>query len=85
MSVYQIYSVNLDTHTCSIMGTHVLGYRPLVVIQYLPNREERVRRERMLKQAIIAAITVLIAAIVAIHFLYMPLNILFVKILARLV
>lgn len=65
--------------------THVLGYRPLVVIQYLPIREEGVRRERILKRVIMVATLALIAAILAIHFLYMPLNVLFVKILARLV
>jgi polysaccharide biosynthesis transport protein len=65
--------------------THVLGYRPLVVIPYLPIPEEGIRRKRMLRLAITAAIVALIAAAVALHFLYMPLNILFMKILAGLV
>lgn len=67
--------------------THVLGYRPLVVIPYLPVQEEGVRRKRMLKRAIIAAAAVLalIVAIAALHFLYMPLDSLFMKILARLI
>lgn len=64
--------------------THVLGYRPLVVIPYLPVQEEGIRRKRMLKRAIIAAVMALIAAVVALHFLYMPLDDLLIKILARL-
>jgi succinoglycan biosynthesis transport protein ExoP len=65
--------------------THVLGYRPLVVIPYLPSQEDGVRRERLLKLAIIAAVVAMIAAVVGLHFLYMPLNIMFTKILASLV
>ncbi len=65
--------------------TYVLGYRPLVLIPYLPTQEDGVRRKRMLMLAIIAAAVALIAAFVALHFLYMPLNILFTKFLARLV
>ena len=64
--------------------THVLGYRPLGAILYLPIHEEGERKKRMLKRAIIAAVMALIAALVALHFLYMPLHILFMKILARL-
>jgi len=63
--------------------THVLGSRPLAVIPYLPVKEEGIRRKRMLRQAIIAAIVLLIAAIVAVHFLYMPLDSLFIKILTK--
>jgi succinoglycan biosynthesis transport protein ExoP len=63
---------------------HVLGYRPLVVIPYLPIQEEGVRRKRMRKRALIAAVITLIAVMVALHFLYMPLNILFIKFLAGL-
>lgn len=63
--------------------THVLGYRPLVVIPYLPALEDVVRKKRMLKLAIIAAIVAIIAAVVVLLFMYMPLNIPFMKILAR--
>lgn len=65
--------------------THVLGYRPLVVIPFLRLHEEEERRKRIFKLAIIAAVIALTATIVAIHFLYMPLSILFMKILARIV
>jgi hypothetical protein len=63
--------------------TQVLGYRPLVVIPYIPIEEELVHRKLMFKRAIIAAVATLIVAVVAFHFLYMPLNILLIKILAR--
>lgn len=64
--------------------THVLGYRPLAVIPYLPIQDEVVRKKHMLKRAIIAAVVTMVAAIVALHFLYMPLGSLLVKVLARL-
>lgn len=64
--------------------THVLGYRPLVVIPYLPVQEEGIRRKRMLKRAAIAVVVALIAAVAALHFMYMPLDSLLIKILARL-
>jgi len=64
--------------------THVLGYRPLAVIPYIPIKEEGERRERQRKLAIKIVVGVGIAAVVAVHFLYMPLDALFMKILARL-
>lgn len=63
---------------------HVLGYRPLVVIPYLPIQEEGERRRRLRKLAIIIAGVALIAVLVALNFMYMPLGEMFVKILARL-
>jgi len=63
---------------------HVVGCRPLVVVPYLSIRDEELRRKLMLKWGFIAAVITLLAVMVAIHFLYMPLNILFTKILARL-
>lgn len=65
--------------------THVLGYRPLVVIPFIRLQEEEERRKHILKLAAIAAVIALITAIVAIHFLYMPLGALFIKTLARIV
>ena len=65
--------------------THVLGFRPLVVIPYLIIKEEMESKKRLRKSAIIAAIGLVIALILALHFLYMPLNELFTKILARLI
>lgn len=64
--------------------THVLGYRPLTVLPYIPGPEDEIRRIRMIKLAIKIAIAALILSVVALHFLYMPLDTLFVKILGRL-
>jgi len=65
--------------------TNILGHRPLVVIPYMPILEEEEHRKRMRKLMIISVVSALIAAIAALHFLYMPLDLLLVKILARLV
>lgn len=64
--------------------THVLGHPPLAVIPYLVIEEEEVRKKRMIKLAIIAFIFAVIAVAAALHFLYMPLDMMFTKILARL-
>ena len=63
--------------------THVLGYRPLVVIPYLFIQEEWDRRKRLLKLAIVITVCVVITIAVAVNFLYMPLNILLMKPFAR--
>jgi polysaccharide chain length determinant protein (PEP-CTERM system associated) len=63
--------------------TYVLGFRPLAVIPFLPLKEEGIRRKRIIKKVIIAALVTLIISIIAIHFLYIPLDSLFVKILTR--
>lgn len=63
---------------------HVMGHRPLAVIPYLFVQEEWDRRKRLLKLGIIITVCVVIVSTVALHFLYMPLNILWVKIFARL-
>lgn len=63
---------------------HILGQRPMVIIPYLPILEDDVRRKRMYKLAIIAAFVALIVVAAALHFLYMPLDSLFMKIMARL-
>jgi len=63
--------------------THVLGYRPLVVIPYLPIKEEAERRKYQIKLAVKIAIGIVIAATVATHFLYMSLDALLIKILTR--
>jgi succinoglycan biosynthesis transport protein ExoP len=64
--------------------THVLGYRPLVVIPYLTIQEDGVRKQRLLKLMIIAAVITLIAAVVAIYFIYMPQGTFFIKSFAGL-
>ena len=64
--------------------SHTLGHRPLAVIPYLFIEEESVRKKRMVKWAIIISSIVIITFLVGLHFLYMPLNTLFVKIFARM-
>lgn len=65
--------------------THILGYRPLAVIPYLVIGEEVAQKKRLRKSAAIASVAAVVVIALALHFLYMPLNELFVKILARLV
>jgi hypothetical protein len=62
----------------------VLGARPLVVIPFLRLEQEDMRRRRMFKWSLSAAGVVLVGALAGLHFLYMPLGTLFVKILANL-
>ncbi|VVC83668.1 hypothetical protein [Sideroxydans sp. CL21] len=63
---------------------HVLGMRPLAVIPYLVLPEEEVDRKRKIKIAAIAAGLGLILIALLLHFFYMPLNELFMKVLAQL-
>jgi polysaccharide biosynthesis transport protein len=51
--------------------THVLGYRPLVVIPYIPVLEDEVQRKRMVKQAAIAGIVALVIIVMALIFAYL--------------
>lgn len=64
--------------------SHVLGYQPLVVIPYLYIQEEELRFKRNIKRVIILLAITFIVALIAINFLYMPLDQLFMKILGRL-
>lgn len=63
---------------------HVMGHRPLAVIPYLYIQEEWVRSKRLLKWATIVAVCVVTIIAVALHFLYMPLNVLLMTIFSRL-
>jgi succinoglycan biosynthesis transport protein ExoP len=63
---------------------HVLGHRPLAVIPYLFIQEESVRRKRLVKLAIIITVGIVVTLALAVHFLYMPLDVLLVKAFARL-
>ncbi|MBI5659251.1 MAG: lipopolysaccharide biosynthesis protein [Nitrosomonadales bacterium] len=64
--------------------SHVLGQPPLAVIPYLVTCEEEARRKRLLKLSAIAFFGSAIAAAAAIHFFFMPLDIVLTKIQARL-
>ncbi|MBI4938969.1 MAG: lipopolysaccharide biosynthesis protein [Nitrosomonadales bacterium] len=63
---------------------YVLGQPPLAVIPYLVIQEEEVRKRRLLKLSVAVFAGSVIAAAAAIHFFYMPLDIVLSKIQARL-
>ena len=63
---------------------HILGVRPLAVIPYLVLPEEEVNRKRTIKIAAIAAGLGVILIALLLQFFYMPLNELFIKLLAQL-
>ncbi len=63
---------------------HILGYRPLAVLPFLPDPEDEIRRKRLLKRAIIATIAAVIGSMIVLHFIYMPLDAMFMKLIARI-
>jgi uncharacterized protein involved in exopolysaccharide biosynthesis len=64
--------------------TALLRHRPLVVIPYLTLQEEIQQRKRLQKILAVIAGVALLLALVAIHFFYMPLDLLMLKIVVRL-
>jgi len=64
--------------------THVLGCRPMAVIPYIPIQDEGIRKHRLFRLAAIAGVVAFIATLLALHFLYMPLDMLIARLLARL-
>jgi succinoglycan biosynthesis transport protein ExoP len=62
----------------------VLGARPLVVIPYIIVQAEEDRRKKLWKTGISAAAILFVLMLVAVNYLYMPLNTLFIKVLAKL-
>lgn len=62
----------------------VVGQRPLVIVPYITIAQEHVRRRLLWMRAGVATAVALVLALVAIHFLYMPLDTLAFKILLRL-
>jgi polysaccharide biosynthesis transport protein len=64
--------------------TSVINMRPLVIVPYVYTQVE-LRRKRIKKRYVLLAIgLILIFLLMAIHFLWMPLDLLFVKLMARL-
>ena len=63
---------------------HVLGMRPLAVIPYIVLPQEEVDKKHKIKIAAIAAGLGLILVALLLHFFYMPLNELIMKVLAQL-
>lgn len=62
----------------------IVGQRPLVLVPYIPIKEEMARQRKLWWRTAIAAVVVVIALLAAIHFFYMPLDSLVFKILLRL-
>ncbi|MCD6661767.1 MAG: Wzz/FepE/Etk N-terminal domain-containing protein [Comamonas sp.] len=62
----------------------VVGQRPLVVVPYITIAREHARRRQLLVRAGVTTVLALMLALVAVHFLYMPLDTLAFKILLRL-
>jgi polysaccharide biosynthesis transport protein len=61
----------------------VLRRRVLVTIPFIPTQSELSRRKRWIKRLLIAAAVSLVVLLVLVNFLYMPLDILMMKLLAR--
>lgn len=63
--------------------TAMMRSHPLVVLPYIALHEENLHKKKMLMVLAMAVVVLVVALIVAIHFFYMPLNVLFYKISAR--
>ena len=68
----------------SLALTALLRQRPLVVVPYITTQEELARKKYWTKIIIAASVAVFFMAMLAVHLLYMPLDLLMLKIVARL-
>jgi succinoglycan biosynthesis transport protein ExoP len=77
----------LETLNQRIRGQEALAIairqRPMLVIPYIVIEEEVLGRKRLLKRGAIAVAAVIVIAGILLHFLYMPLDILVMKIITR--
>lgn len=64
--------------------TAITGQRPIVVVPYITMVSELNQRRRLLKRAAVAAAVAVPVVLLALHFLYMPLDLVLTKILVRL-
>jgi len=64
--------------------TSITKQRPLVSIPYILTVEELNRKKKLVRNVILLAVVAVVVALFAIHFLYLPLDILVYKIMARL-
>ena len=64
--------------------TAITGMRPLVLVPYITVAAEAKRRRRLLWAVVLGAVVLGVLALVAIHFLYQPLDLLLMKVMARL-
>ena len=79
--------VFLETLSQRVRGadalTSVLGRRVLVSIPYIPTQTELSRRRRWLAILVVSAVVIITTSLVLLHLLYMPLDLLVFKALAR--
>lgn len=61
----------------------ILRKRPLVAVPYINTAEELARHRRILRWSFAAVVMLTVAALAALHWFYMPLDLLFMKLLAR--
>lgn len=64
--------------------TAITGHRPLVLVPYINIAQEAAQRRKLLLRLLGAAVALFLVALVAVHFLYMPLDVLIVKVMLRL-
>lgn len=63
--------------------TAITHHKPLVSVPYMVTPEEAIRRRRWIKRGAISAGIGLLILLVGLHFFYMPLDILLMKVMAR--
>lgn len=80
--VFVLESVNQRIRGANAL-TAALRHRPLVVIPYITTRDQLAARRRRIRYAIIVGVIVSGLAVGAIHKFYMPLDILFFKVVGR--
>ncbi len=62
----------------------ITGHRPLVLVPYITIAQEAAQRRKLLLRLLGAAVALFLVALVVVHFLYMPLDVLIVKVMLRL-
>ncbi len=71
-----------------IRGAGVLGaiahQRPLVVVPYIPTKDEQGRKKRNMNFIVAGVVVGVIVALLVLHFAYMPLDMLWYKLIARI-
>ena len=78
----------LETINQRVRGQEALAIairqRPMLAIPYIVIEDELLGRKRLLKRVVIAFAAVIVTVAILLHFLYMPLDILMLKIIARI-
>ena len=80
--------MTLETIQSKVRGgealTAIVHQRPLITIPYITIPDELKQRQKIIKRLVIGAGVGILAALAGVHFLYMPLDLLFFKIMVRL-